>query len=328
MKSLLFAMLVLIVSPVFADDPIRTQGRGSTLEDAKNDAFHSAVEIKVGSAIVSEQETFNNKVRDEIVNYSAGYVDKYNIITQSQTNNGYYVIVDVWVSSSRIQNRILGISKNPKEFDGDRIATQYQTYRYNKSNGDKLLNLILNDYPKRAYKVSLGNHQLKVDVYRNAVIEIPIEIRWNPNYIISLNESLALLQDGSNGLLTKSPGNVITMFKDPKDLVLGTKTHYKFNDVILTDKIRNVIQTREPRMLVEIKNVDNKIIFAECFTPDALVGRMAPFYNTGSPDYLIVYGNNVEKSKIQLVFDERSNAVLQRGFSLDANVVTDEKCQM
>ena len=65
------------MSPVFADDPIRTQGRGSTFEEAKNEAFRSAIEIKVGSAIVSEQETFNDKVRDEIVNYSAGYVYKF-----------------------------------------------------------------------------------------------------------------------------------------------------------------------------------------------------------------------------------------------------------
>jgi len=328
MKQLLIMILVLGMSPVFADDPIRTQGRGPTFEEAKNEAFRSAIEIKVGSAIVSEQENFNDKVRDEIVNYSAGYVDKFEIVKQSQSGNGYYVIVDVWVSSSRIQNRILGISKNPKQFDGERIATQYQTYKYNKGNGDKLLNMILNDYPKRAYKVALGNHQLKVDVYRNAVIEIPIEIRWNPNYMISLNETLALLQDGSNGFLTRSPGNVVTMFKDPKDLVLGTKSHFKFNDVILTEKIRNTLVTREPRMLLEIKNFDNKTIFAECFTPDALTGKMAPFYNIGSDDFLLFYGNNVEKSKIQLVFDERSNNALQRGFTLDANIVTDEKCQI
>ena len=55
---------------------------------------------------------------------------------------------------------------------------------------------------------------------------------------------------------------------------------------------------------------------------------MAPFYNIGSDDFLLFYGNNVEKSKIQLVFDERSNNALQRGFTLDANVVTDEKCPM
>lgn len=318
-------MLVFVMNPAFADNPVRSQGQGKTLEEAKNNAFRSAVEIKVGSAIVSEQELTNKKLRDDILNYSAGYVDRFEIVNQNYTTNGYSVTVDVWVSPSKIQNRILGVSKSPSKIDGERVATQYETYVNTKRVGDQLMDQILRDYPNKAYIVKVGEHRLRVDIYRNAVIEVPVEIRWNYNYVAAMNEALGVLEDGSNGFLERSPGNIVTMVKDPNDFLFGKKSHFKFNDVLLTDKIRNTWQTKQPVLRLEIKDNTNEPVYIACFTPDSMRGFKSPFYSSGND--LILYGNNVEKSKIQLRFPEESIPALRNTLNIGVTAVADENCR-
>lgn len=325
MKALLLSVLVLITSPAFADLPVRSQGTGVTLEEAKNNAFKSAVEIKVGSAIVSEQEMSGNKLRDDIVNYSAGYVDKFEIVKQFQTDKGYNVTVDVWVSSSKIQNRILGVSKSPTKINGERYSTQYATYMKGKRDGDRVMDQLLRDYPNRAYVINVGEHRLRVDVFRNGIIEVPIEMRWNYNYVAAMNEVLGLLEDGSNGFLEQSPGNVVTMVKNPDDFMFGKKSHFRFNDVLLTDKIRQTMITKEPVLRLEIRDRANEPVYVACFRPDSMRGFKEPFYSTGNT--LIVYGNNVEKSKIQVSFPEEAIPALRNIWEIKVTVVSDENCR-
>lgn len=325
MKALMLAMLVFVMNPAFADSPIRSQGTGATLEEARNNAFKSAIEIKVGSAIVSEQEMSKDKLREDILNYSAGYVDKFEIVNQSYTNKGYSITVDVWISSSKIQNRILGVSKNPNKMDGERMSAQYGSYMNTKRVGDQLMDQILRDYPQKAYLVKVGEHRLRVDIYRNAVIEVPVEVRWNYNYVAAMNEALKVLEDGSNGFLVQSPGNVVTMVKDPNDFVLGTKSHFKFNDVLLTDKIRHTWNTKQPVLRLEIKDNTNEPVYIACFNLDSMRGFKDPFYSSGNT--LIVYGNNVEKSKIQLRFPESAIPALRNTMNIGVTAVADENCR-
>jgi hypothetical protein len=79
MKKLL-AGLLWLVAP-FAN-ALQVSGEGATLEEAKLNAFRTAIEFAAGSVVVSERESHNYKlVRNEILVYSAGYVTDYKIIS-------------------------------------------------------------------------------------------------------------------------------------------------------------------------------------------------------------------------------------------------------
>ncbi len=122
-------VLLTLVCNIALAQPIRVEGIGSTLQQAKDNAFKTAVELQVGSVLVNELESKDTKlIRNDIINYSAGYVDSYKIITANSYDNKVVVIVDVWVSSSKIANRILGTSTNPKIFDNQTQSTRYETY--------------------------------------------------------------------------------------------------------------------------------------------------------------------------------------------------------
>jgi hypothetical protein len=166
-------------------------------------------------------------------------------------------------------------------------------------------------------------HQLKVDAYRNGIIEIPLELKWNYNFITSFNEALNILQDGSNGLLQHSPGNVIVMAKDPKDWVIGKKNHYKFNDMITISTIRGTLQQKQPNILLTINNLENKTVFRQCYIPDSIAGRKPAFYNAGAT--LALYGNQVEKNIIELSLTNMQDAIKQIQ-NIELTVVTNDKC--
>ena len=321
MKKLLSGLLYLVATTASA---IQVTGEGSTFEEAKQNAFKTAIEFEAGAVVVSERESNNYKlVRNEILVYSSGYITDYKIINTIRQGNHVKVLVDVQVASNKLADRILGVGKDAKTFDTDKHSNQYNSYLQGKQNGDRLLQQLLNDYPKKAYNLTQGVHQLKVDVNRNGIIEIPLELRWNYKFIESFNEALKILQDGSNGLLQASPSNVTVMAKDPKDWVIGSKNQYKFNDMNTVSVITQTLQNNQPRILVSIKNLNNKIAFQQCYVPDSISGKKPAFYDASN--YVVLYGNRIEKNKIQLNF-VNMHEVIKEIQSIELNIVTDNNC--
>ena len=114
MKSFILILGLIVSSSVFCQsidkkNPgyIRAMGTGETVEIAKNDAFKNAITTIVGTAVLSEKEAVNNKmVRDDLINYSAGYIDKYEIVDTIERPNGTVIIIDIIVTSSKIHERL------------------------------------------------------------------------------------------------------------------------------------------------------------------------------------------------------------------------------
>jgi len=320
----LVVLLSFICNIVLAQ-PIRVEGIGSTLQQAKDNAFKTAVELQIGFVLVNELESKdNNLIRNYIINYSAGYVDSYKIITTNSYDDKVIIIVDVLVSSSKIANRILGTSTNPKLFDNQTQNTRYETYIQSKINGDKLLHSVLNDYPRKAFIVQQGQHKFGVDTNRNPFIEIGFVFHWNYNYIESLNEALSLLEDGSNGLFKTSPGNVIVMAKDPKDYVFGKKNHYKFNDVLTMHTIIDRFNNHMPNIQLVIYNQNNTVFYKQCYTPESFTGRKPGLYSIG--DTLILYGNQTENNIIRIHLSNIGDALkfIER---IELSVADHESCK-
>lgn len=323
MKKLI--LLLSFVCSIAVAQPIRVQGIGSNVQQAKENAFRTAVELQVGSVLVTEAESKNSRLlRNEIINYSAGYVDNYVIIETNNYNGKVSVIVDVTVSTSRIADRILGTSTNPKVFDNERHSIRYDTYINSKANGDKLLNSVLNDYPRKAFIVTQYQHRFGVDTQRNPFIEIGFKFNWNYNYISSFNEVLSLIEDGSHGLFKTSPGNVIVMAKDPKDYVFGKKNHFKFNDTLITETIRDRFNNNTPRIQLQVFNKNSDVFYTECYIPESFTGSKPGMYSLG--DTLIIYGNQVENNIIRIHLSNMGEA-LKSIERLELSVVGYESCR-
>lgn len=318
MKKVLLALCLVV--PLA--NAIQVSGEGSTFEEAKLNAFKTAIEFEAGTIVVSEREANNYKlVKNDILVYSSAYISNYKIINSFRSNGQVHVVVDVDVASNKIANRILGVGSKPAFVD-NKLDTQYQTYIQNKNNGDKIIVNALKNYPTKAFTITQGVHKLAVDVYRNGILELPFEFRWNYNYITSLNDTLSVLQDGSNGLFTVSPGNVTIMVKDPKDYVLGKKSTYKFNDMLITQAMKDTFLNNPPRIQVKITG-HNQVLYKNCYVPDSFVGKHPSFFDAGND--LIVYGNQVEKNIIKIQLNNMPT-LLRDAEQINLSVVSHESC--
>lgn len=270
-----FVMLVIILAlPVCAEptNPIRVSGTGSTFEQAKAIAFNNAIEIAVGSALLSNTETKNDDlIKQEIVKYSAGYVDDYKIITQYKTDTRMTLVMDVYVRQSKISERLLGNNKNSVTVDTEKLNAQYQTYNNMKKDGIEFVKQVLNDYPDRAYNVTITNVETKVDVDRKPTIIVSWKLESNYNYIVALQEALNAISDKRDKEINQKA--VIVKVTKPGDF-FSRGTGYYFND----HTTYNAVADRMLKTIivgVYFLDKDDNILHKNC--EDALNSNISPY---------------------------------------------------
>jgi len=175
---------------------IQVESSENTLEQAKQAGFKQAVSQAVGTLVVSETEVKNQQLlRQEVIQYSSGYIDDFKIIAQTQSEGKVKIVMDVWVVESKIADRLLNVSQVQGQIDGNRTATQIKSVINEMLSSDQLLESIARDFPKRAFNIKLGKAIVK-RTGGGAQIVLPVKIGWHKSYIDGLIEVLEKTRDG------------------------------------------------------------------------------------------------------------------------------------
>ena len=170
---------------------IRVRGEGPNFVAARQNGLRLAVEQAVGTMVLSETHVRDQRiVRDEIITYAAGFVDRYELVDADYVDRVNRVTMDVWVSESRIANRLLNESVGTGTIDGNRLALQVETLQHERATGDQVLETVLRDFPQRAFDVRVDRTQLEIGSQRNLQIDVPFSVAWNETYLNSLFEGL------------------------------------------------------------------------------------------------------------------------------------------
>lgn len=281
MKSVIVVVMLALLSACSSTQPaktyqgsgpsanLRVKGVGKNVEEAKTNGFTTAIEIAVGSAIVSNKEARNDKmVRDEIINHSAGYVDNYTIVSRIDSNNTVTVIMDVQVKSSKIHERIFGKFSDQNELQGNRMSSQFSTYMEDRRTGDKLLNTVLSDYPSNAYNVKNKLTEFKLDKNRNAVVRIEYELAWNFNYLKALNEVLKVTEDTQSSSFKQE--RIYVQSKDPSAWLVGSTDRYNFSDGARARTIKQRF-TGPVYVIATISDANGSTLYVGCSDPIYMV---------------------------------------------------------
>lgn len=169
---------------------------GNTVEQARLQGFRTAVNTAIGSVIASQTESQNQRiVRDEIINYSSGFVDKFEILDQTQIGNRVQLKMRVWVAESKLAHRLLGRSHDSQNIPGEQIQAQIQTIIDERQQGDRLVTTVMQDFPHRAFDVEVKKINVVMDHYRRSILQVPIVIRWNQNFVNAINSALDLTKN-------------------------------------------------------------------------------------------------------------------------------------
>jgi hypothetical protein len=169
---------------------------GYSAEQARLEGFRTAVNQAVGSVVATQTQTQNQRlVRDEIVNYSSGFVDRFEILEQQDQGTRVRLKMRVWVAESRLAHRLLGQSYDSQQVPGGRIGAQVETLLEERQQGDRLIEAVMADYPHRAFDVKIGKSRVKFDEYRQASIVTDVTIRWDSRFTDAVRDTLRRTND-------------------------------------------------------------------------------------------------------------------------------------
>jgi hypothetical protein len=330
MLRLLCVVACLLASvKCFANDYIRVTGQGTTVIEAKNNAFKQAIQTKVGLVVISELESnTNNLTRDNISLYSAGYIDDYRIVSTNSSGSFTRITMDVLVAPSKLIDQTLNRGKVEDYIDGTKLSDKINSYRTQKSNANTIISTVLSTYPQNAYVIKTKAYSVVVDKNQNAVLEVPYRLNWNYDYIVAFNEALKITQDNKFNFMQKAPANVVVMAKDPKDYVLGNRNHYQFNDIPMVDDIKSLMSdNREVRIKMVLRDRNNLALYSSCWIPDSVSGRKTSFYSLGQPNNIIIYGNEFEENVLRATIDPKYEWILEKMITIEVAIVPHSNCQ-
>jgi len=170
---------------------VTVKAYGATTDQARTQALRTAVDQALGSVINSEREVRDRQlVRSEVVQYAAGYVDRYEVRQVQQEQGLVAMTMDVWVKRSQLSDRLLGNHNKPGYIDGSRLQAQAETLTHSRQQGDKLLQTVLTDFPHRAYDIEKGPSKVYYTDQRELRLVLTFKVTWRDAYVKSLLQTL------------------------------------------------------------------------------------------------------------------------------------------
>lgn len=307
---------------------VQVIGEGRTVEEAKQNAFATAIQTHIGSLVLSEREANNYQlIKNEIFVYSAGYIKSFKILQLFNTNNGYRIVIDVEVESSKIKDRIIGKSKDKNIFEGEKHHTQITTLLEEKSKGDKLFQNILSGYPLQAFNIISHPQSVSIDGDRNIYINVPYTLTWNSNFVRALSETLNVLEDGSNRFFSNNNLTITIVSKDIGNYLTG-QNHYNFKDTVRFNMLKQTINNNRFKFRIRVTTKFKDFIGGFCGTPRFYQG-LGSFYSIGDTQVTRIYGNHVETGTLQIKLDYESDLYTRfKDFNnIQLEIVNEKDCQ-
>ena len=300
---------------------IEVAGNGATTTEARNNGFRLAVESALGSLISSETVVQNGRVqRDEIISYAAGFVDRFETVDTRSGPDGATVAMRVWVKRSDLADRLLNRTEQSGQIDGARATVQLQTLNQERATGDRLLQQVLNDFPKRAFDIELKPTDV-VRQNRSAVMEINFRMTWNRDYLRSLWTALETTSQ-------KTSRPVATITVNGGGWFGGPGGAAKYDDNVKLQLLADRMLFSLPTVLVTIRGPGREILFTSCYMYQELDNqeqgwvtreRFVSFHGSGA------HVNGIMKLNGRIPIPVPTD-ILSRASSMDMDVVPRNFC--
>jgi len=250
---------------------VRVKSSGVDETQAREQGFKLAVNKAIGSLLVSESVVENHEViRHDIINYSSGYVTDFKVRSTGLENGLVYVDMDVWVKRSRLADRLLAQANSSGKIDGEQVAVRYQSLVQERAQGDRLLNTVMQDFPKLAFKIEQGQHRIQMSHDRTLNLELIFKISWNREYLESFRETATALAQNANagscvGRFAQSCNHLGYVVIKGRPGANGWSRTMAFDDVNKMRILhRNFIDSR-PVLLVSVANQAGQTIHKGCY---------------------------------------------------------------
>lgn len=240
---------------------VRVQATGDTESQARTEAFRLAVDQAVGSLLVSETEIQNGNIaRHDVINYNSGYVHDFEYVNIHRDPGKVTLQIDVYVSKSKIAERLTVQGETAGELQGGRIAEAFKSIQREHQTGDQVLQAVLSDFPHKAIDVNNINVEY-TNPNRQPTLNVSFEAQWNPKYLTALKEALANTMQPVHAKQLRNNGVV---FFDHKCI-------WSCYDAFTSDENRfgvvyhGMMETSSPMLEVTLLDVHQTAVYQECY---------------------------------------------------------------
>lgn len=269
---------------------VEVTSQGRDFLEAREQAFRMAVEQAVGSVISSETHiTLGSVQRDEIIVYSSGFIEDFEMVDTRTVGNLVQVKMRVWVSHNRLANRLLSESRAAGQVEGGRIAEQIQSFQHERATADRLLSTVLRDFPQRGFDLVVGTTRVTVDQQRQTFLQVPVTITWSRHYLDSMAQAIRSIKQRSD---CREPG----IFVQPRAcdarsrIAVGGAVGY-FDDLESWTAINREMVMSRPQILMRLLDTSNRLQYQGCYGIAELDQHMGwvryPFVDTGGGNVVV-----------------------------------------
>lgn len=238
---------------------VEVTAQGSTAREAQEHAMRMAVERAVGSVMASATVSERGRLaRDEIIVYSAGYVDDHRIVQQRVIDGQTQVRMQIWVGHSKLAHRLLGESRTEGAIEGGRISEQISSFQQQRQASDQILLAVLRDYPRRSFRISMERTRVWVDHDRKTYIDIPFRMGWDPNYVASLAEAVRVINQRADC------DSWLSQCRVASTIQIG-KVKSWFDDEVAYNLMYQETVRSQPKIRLSLYDTQNQLRFQSCF---------------------------------------------------------------
>jgi hypothetical protein len=325
---------------------IQVEASAPNAELAKQEALRLAVNQAVGTLVLAETKIQNQElIHQDLTLYSSGYVEEFKILSEDKVGDRTSLVMDVWVVESKIANRLFALSKGEGVIDGPQAATQYQSMLQERNQGDRIIQLVANDFPQKAFTINMGKLSWRM-VGRDAEILVPAELMWNKDYMEAMYEALVKTRNGNQAANQRYQKNwpAVLSIKRPSDWFT---TYASYTDTKKVALLKERMILSLPIVQILIKNLEGQILYSACasipYLSGAFHGESLAFgvypvekfgYPTGqffaahSPDAdFSIYGDFKISTTFRLPMQVNPK-ILNAMQAIEINVVPKAQCQM
>ena len=197
-------------------------------------------------------------------------IEKYEIKNQSTAGSQVSLVMEVWVSDSRIADRLTIVGKADGVIAGDQIAVTERSHVNEKISGDRVIIAVANDFPKRAFEIEVKNTQT-LRQGRDPQILVNVQLKWSKDYINSLIDALKITSSGTPGFFS----NYASVIAVKRPGVFSDFYKAGFDDKEKEDILQNRFIDYEPVVqITALGTLSSDVLIRNCYGVDRLIGDM------------------------------------------------------
>ena len=294
---------------------VRVQATGTSETNARNEAFRLAVDQAVGSLLVSETKIKNGNLKQhDVINYNSGYIQDFEYVNIHRNNGNVTLQIDVYVSRSRIAERISLPSETHEQLQGGKIAETFKSMHQENQTGDHLLRNVLKDFPNRALDINVTNISYTAP-NRRPTLNVNYSVQWKPQYVNALKEAVSNVMHSLS--IKDRPGADGITFVDNKGCWFAcyasyVTDHNRFN--VLYSGLQN-----HAYIMIALNDIHNNSVYSTCmaFNHNLLQYNQNNTYNLYE-DSIYNYGFTMDLGGIDV----------SRLDTVDLSIVSERECNL